>query len=52
MNDSGLSEARLGRMRETMAGHIERGHVSGIVTLISRRDKVHVDIMGTKSLGG
>lgn len=52
MNNGGLSRARLGRMRQTMAGHVERGHVSGVVTLISRRDEVHVDAVGARSLGG
>ncbi len=52
MNNGGLSKARLGRMREVMAGYVERGHVPGVVTLISRRDEVHVDAIGTKSVGG
>ena len=52
MSNSGLSVDRLGRMREAMAGHVERGHVSGIVTLISRRDEVQVDTIGTKSVDG
>lgn len=52
MNGGGLSEARLGRMLHVMAAHVERGHVPGIVTLISRRGEVHVDAIGTKSVGG
>lgn len=52
MNNSGLSEARLGRMRDTMAGHVERGHAPGIVTLVARRGEVRVDTTGTKSFGG
>src|SRR5438128_2950511 len=35
-----------------MAGHVERGEVPGIVTLISRRGEVHVDAIGTKAVGG
>src|SRR5438128_10882893 len=35
-----------------MAGHVERGEVPGIVTLISRRGEVHVDAIGTKAIGG
>ncbi len=52
MSGGGLSEARLRRMREAMAGHVESGEVSGIVTLISRRGDVHVDTIGAKSIGG
>jgi CubicO group peptidase (beta-lactamase class C family) len=35
-----------------MAGHVERGDVPGLVTLISRRGEVHVDAIGDKALGG
>jgi len=52
MSDGGLSETRLGRMHEVMTGHVERGHVPGIVMLLARQDEVHVDTIGTKSLGG
>lgn len=37
MSGGGFSKARLGRMREIMAGHVERGAVPGLVTAISRR---------------
>lgn len=47
-----MSEARLGRMHDVMAGHVERGEVPGIVTLVSWRGEVHVDAIGTKALGG
>jgi hypothetical protein len=36
MSTGGLSRARLGRMRDAMAGYVERGEVPGIVTLICR----------------
>jgi CubicO group peptidase (beta-lactamase class C family) len=52
MSDGGLSEARLGHMHDVMAGHVERGHVPGIVTLVGRRSEVHVDAIGTKAVGG
>jgi CubicO group peptidase (beta-lactamase class C family) len=35
-----------------MAGYVERGEVTGLVTLVCRRDEVHVDAIGTMSLGG
>jgi CubicO group peptidase (beta-lactamase class C family) len=41
-----------GRLHDVMAGHVERGEAPGIVTLVSRRGEVHVDAIGTKSVGG
>src|SRR5260221_3604454 len=52
MSTAGLSKARLGRMHDVMAGYVERGEVPGLVTLISRRGQVHVDMIGRQSLGG
>ncbi|HET9986132.1 MAG TPA: serine hydrolase domain-containing protein [Longimicrobiales bacterium] len=52
MSIGGLSRTRLARMRDVMAGHVERGDVPGLVTLVSRRGEVHVDAMGVKTLGG
>src|SRR5438876_9404043 len=52
MSIGGLSKARLGRMHDVMAGHVEHGEVPGIVTLVSRRGEVHVDAIGTKAVGG
>ncbi len=52
MNTGGLSRTRLDRMHDVMAGHVERGAVPGIVTLVSRRGDVHVDAIGTKAVGG
>lgn len=54
---SGLSTERLARMHEIMAGHVARGAVPGLVTLIARRGEVHVDVIGNQafdapSLGG
>ena len=51
MRKGGFSKARLDRMREVMAGHVERG-VPGLVTLISRRGETHVEAIGTKAAGG
>ena len=52
MSSGGLSKARLERMHEVMAGHVERGYVPGLVTLLSRRGEVHVDAIGTMAFGG
>ncbi|HKX04837.1 MAG TPA: serine hydrolase domain-containing protein [Methylomirabilota bacterium] len=48
----GFSKARLGRMRDVMAGHVERGAMPGLVTLVSRRDEVHVEAIGRMAAGG
>jgi CubicO group peptidase (beta-lactamase class C family) len=52
MNNGGFSGARLDRMRDVMTGHVQRGLVPGIVTLVSRRGEVYVDVIGTKEFGG
>ena len=52
MSTGGLSKARLGRMHDVMAGHVERGAVPGLVTLVSRRGEVHVEAIGMKAVGG
>ena len=48
----GFAKARLARMREVMAGHVERGAMPGLVTLVSRRDEVHVEAIGRRADGG
>ncbi len=52
MSTGGLSQARLGRMHDVLAGYVERGEVPGIATLVSRRGEVHVDTLGAATLGG
>ena len=52
MNTGALSKARLDRMYNVMAGHVERGELPGLVTLISRRGEVHVDAIGMKAASG
>jgi len=52
MSTGGLSKSRLSRMRDVMAGHVERGELPGVVTLVSRRGEVHVDAIGMKAVGG
>jgi CubicO group peptidase (beta-lactamase class C family) len=48
----GLSQARLGRMRDVMAGHIREGEMPGMVTLVSRGGETHVDTIGDIAIGG
>ena len=50
-SSGGLSGARRARIRDVMAAHVERGDMPGLVTLVSRRGDVHVDVLGTRSLG-
>jgi CubicO group peptidase (beta-lactamase class C family) len=52
MTAGGLSEARLARMHDTMAGYVERGTMPGLVTLVSRGGEVHVDAIGMKAIVG
>jgi CubicO group peptidase (beta-lactamase class C family) len=48
---SGFSKARLGRLRDVMAGYVERSELPGLVTLMSRRGEVHVETLGTPVMG-
>jgi CubicO group peptidase (beta-lactamase class C family) len=50
--NGGLSKARLGRMRDVMTGHAESGQVNGVVTLVCRRDEVHVEVIGDQAFHG
>jgi CubicO group peptidase (beta-lactamase class C family) len=38
-------------MQDVMAGHVDRGVMPGVVTLVSRRGEVRVDAIGTKAFG-
>ena len=51
MSSGGLSGARLTRIHDVMARHVDSGEVPGLVTLISRHGEVHVDTIGTKAVG-
>ncbi len=52
MNYGGWSTPRLARMHKVMAGHVARGDLPGLVTLVSRRGEVHVDAIGRQAIGG
>ncbi|HYM04277.1 MAG TPA: serine hydrolase domain-containing protein [Stellaceae bacterium] len=52
MGKAGFSKPRLGRLRDVMAGYVERGEVPGLVALVSRRGELHVEALGTKAIGG
>lgn len=52
MTDAKLSKARLDRLYDIMAGHVAAGAAPGLVTAISRRGEVHLDVIGTTALDG
>src|SRR6266851_228107 len=52
MSSAGLSKARLSRLRDVMAGYVERAEVPGLVALVSRRGEAYVEALGVKALGG
>ena len=43
---------RLERTHEVLSGYIDRKEMSGLVALVSHEDDVHVETLGTKTLGG
>ena len=51
MGCGGFSEARLRRMGEIMARHVEQGGIPGLVALLHRRGETHVEAHGVKTLG-
>jgi len=52
MSSTGLSRSRLERLRRVLSGYIEREDVPGVVALVCHRDDVHVETLGTTSVGG
>jgi len=49
---AGFSKEGLDRLHAVMAGHVERGDLPGVVTLLSRGGEVHADAMGLQAFGG
>ena len=52
MSASGLSAARLRRLRAVLSRHVEAGDMPGLVALVARRGEVHVEAIGTTEAGG
>ena len=52
MSGSGLSAARLGRLREVLARHVDSGQVPGLVALVARRGEAHAVVIGTTEADG
>jgi len=51
MGNGALSTTRLARMHSTLAGHVERGRMPGLISLVSRRGETHVDVIGSQVMG-
>lgn len=47
-----LSAERLGRLHDALAQHVERGAVPGLVAAVSKRGHLHLEVLGTTSVGG
>lgn len=41
--------ARLRRMHDVLSGYVERGELSGLVSLVERRGDLHVDAIGIEA---
>jgi CubicO group peptidase (beta-lactamase class C family) len=48
---TGLSKPRLDRMHRVLSEHVGREELPGLVALVARHDGVHVETLGTMSLG-
>jgi CubicO group peptidase (beta-lactamase class C family) len=51
MSTAGLSKSRLERMHQVLSGYVERKEMPGLVALVSHHDVVHVETLGTMSVG-
>jgi len=49
MSVAGLSKSRLERLHSVLSVYIERHEMPGLVALVSRHDKVHMETLGTLS---
>ena len=39
----------MSRLREVLAGHVERGSLPGLITLVARAGESHVEVIGAKA---
>jgi CubicO group peptidase (beta-lactamase class C family) len=47
----GFSQTQVARMHAAMKRHVSNGWVPGLVTLVSRRGREHVEVIGTQAFG-
>ncbi len=52
MTSNQLNETRVADLHGTMTGHVERGDIPGIVTLIGRGDEMCIDAIGVQTVDG
>ncbi|MGH7750975.1 MAG: serine hydrolase domain-containing protein, partial [Candidatus Dormibacteria bacterium] len=52
MTGAGLTEDGLDRLHDAMAGHVERGAMPGLIALVARGGRAHVDVIGAQAFGG
>jgi CubicO group peptidase (beta-lactamase class C family) len=52
MSSSGLSKSRLARMRDVMAGYVERGEVPGLILAVCRRGEALIEPIGAADPDG
>ncbi|MET9934138.1 MULTISPECIES: serine hydrolase domain-containing protein [unclassified Streptomyces] len=46
-NDGGFTEAGLRRLREVLERHVDSGKIPGLVALVDRGGRTHVETIGT-----
>ncbi|MFD2357524.1 serine hydrolase [Nonomuraea ferruginea] len=51
-SNGGFSAAGLRRMREVLAEHVDSGKIPGLVALVSRGGRTHVEALGTMHRDG
>src|SRR5204862_2070850 len=51
MSSAGLSKSRLEQLHRVLSGDVERHEMPGLVALVSHHDDVHVETLGTLSVG-
>ena len=51
MSAKGLSQSGLQRLHRVLSGHVERRELPGLVAVVSRHDDLHVECLGTLSVG-
>jgi CubicO group peptidase (beta-lactamase class C family) len=51
VTNGGFSVDGLTRLRDVMSGHVERGDMPGLITLVARDGEPHVEVIGSKAFG-
>jgi CubicO group peptidase (beta-lactamase class C family) len=51
MSMAGLAKPRLDRLHQVLSGYVERNEMPGLVALVGHHDDVHVETLGTMSVG-